>query len=838
MGMLDALAKQLYDQLPHGLSSLDWINNLLVQFNLPVCKSKGNAYYYLIIYLDNEFQRSDQPFSTKTIKYSLKVISNLISLYLYEYSGLENQLNSKLEEKENDRSTVKQIKLEPFSLEVTKERMLNIFSLISQKSFSFLIPVYNEHIIPILCSFSLLFNILLPFNKHDLIKGAITGLAKMGKEEKKKISQSISKIILFEEDGMKVFFDIFKPLLNQDIKIGFEVVSKLFCSFPSFISIDEYIFGLLKQFESVVHLLDKNQMTAISITIDKLFNLEQKKINSKESAVIVEEEKDDDAVLKYFSQSLSDFSWMFELNTSTNKNEEEEEVKTKINFDKFRNKIILLSSLSSDWIGEVLEKSLFISILIYFCISCWTSITDLNDSGKQIIKSFLSSNSSLLSSSIGQAFLFFSPLNCTKPKYKFIELDSEITMLRNDSSFDMNEIIPKFCEMLNGYPELIGDLFLQASSDLQSCSVEGKQILAQFLPFIEQNSTNRSVSLIFIQAFLEIYSKGVGEEEEEEEEDFLSYIYSVLPTLLCTSEENPFSKGEIDSLNRIHQLILKIDPSFSSLTKEILENSEKNKETSINFESTNLQPNIEEQINLDVILKQIKSDCIPSIAHGLVELKRIVTRSKDCCCFTIDLQMIFNILVERLDHSDSFVYLNVIKCFVEITHTYQQETISFLFGKIVEEQPTSLSLLERLLEIISQIINSFTNYFCSSFIDQFMKMFFKVFPQATSPIKTSLLSCLSVICEVNPYCLSPFMSDLFIICKEILFLPNEIQLKQSALLVIKYLIGSCGRGIFNFISFSQLNALYQHLNSQIESFQLIDELKELLEWLINLQESH
>ncbi len=95
----------------------------------------------MIIYLDNEFQRSDQPFSTKTIKYSLKVISYLISLYLYEYTGLENQLNSKLEEKENDRSVVKQIKLEPFSLEVTKERMLNIFSLISQKSFSFLIPV-------------------------------------------------------------------------------------------------------------------------------------------------------------------------------------------------------------------------------------------------------------------------------------------------------------------------------------------------------------------------------------------------------------------------------------------------------------------------------------------------------------------------------------------------------------------------------------------------------------------------------------------------------------------------------------------------------------------------
>ncbi len=54
----------------------------------------------------------------------------------------------------------------------------------------------------------------------------------MGKAEKKKISQSISKIILFEEDGMKVFFDIFKSLLNQDTKIGFEVVSKLFCSFP------------------------------------------------------------------------------------------------------------------------------------------------------------------------------------------------------------------------------------------------------------------------------------------------------------------------------------------------------------------------------------------------------------------------------------------------------------------------------------------------------------------------------------------------------------------------------------------------------------------------------
>ncbi len=78
--------------------------------------------------------------------------------------------------------------------------------------------------------------------------------------------------------------------------------------FPSFISIDEYIFGLLKQFESVVHLLDKNQMTAISITIDKLFNLEQKRIDLQESAVIVEEEKDDNAVLKYFSQSLSDLS--------------------------------------------------------------------------------------------------------------------------------------------------------------------------------------------------------------------------------------------------------------------------------------------------------------------------------------------------------------------------------------------------------------------------------------------------------------------------------------------------------------------------------------------------
>jgi hypothetical protein len=709
----------------------------LLRENKPALFSHHQDVLLALVVCFQDLLDSTEPIRIKDIQFILKSIKSALMYSLDEFSSFGLFAPAK-----------------EINISALQSRFDFLFlHLFQEPKATFLTPILNEHVIPFICILAVNFNLKHQIPFPDLLRGCINGIrfVKGLPTICKKISYFISSSLLNAENSLQILMQIFHQPLEADFPLASQKIIKILTAFPSFLTKEEYIQKMIPKLKAVLFSnTSSNAVKQISAQICLYFA-------SIEPLIVI---------------PTSAHSWLFS--------------KEQPQLEEFFNQIIFVYSLVShnqpECLANITESNSFLVCLIYLTHCLWTSLCEIVTIAKDLIKIALETlPEEHLKFCIVQGFLICSGIE--ECKYSFesaVGSDSQIALEPRGKVQEFSLVIDRFNSLLlEKNSNLFCHIFLELSSRKEGNEEKIKQILLALVPLIEQSiGTNREQSLIFIQSFLEIFIHS----ENSDEEEFLTTIYSVLPSIIFNPEhQQEFSANEVRSLNRIYELLNEKESQkdLRSMIEETLKN-----QIEIPKAPFTASP-------LEEIYFQISDSSIPTKAEGLVSLKRYI-QTKDNSFDSETVQEIYSKLLEALKETDSFVYLRAIKCMEALAYSYHSQIIPLLVCNL-NSYSSSKSI-----EVFAKIIESFGSFF-SKYADLFIEKALSILhaKETEDLLKAEILSLISLIFEHNPYALCAQANQLMIYCLYLLEKTSaDLEAKKGSLIVLKHLIAAAGKDVF------------------------------------------
>lgn len=311
---------------------------------------------------------------------------------------------------------------------------------------------------------------------------------------------------------------------------------------------------------------------------------------------------------------------------------------------------------------------------------------------------------------------------------------------------------------------------------------------------------------IIIENFLK-YWQNVNEETTPSE--LIQLVLSIISV---------FTTGTIELDYQVKQKLQVLLPGLDSL-KKLLVNTEIEEMIDslcvsiatylgIKTEKKNL---IEEVVDDEFCkaIRDINDPLIPVKAHGYVEMRKLIEK-KDPKCLQ-NLSKIIELSLRGLKSDDSYLYLAAINCMIALTVYQPKNTLEPLIEQFMSEKKLNVEDRLKIGEVLTKTIRNF-NELVPIYAPKLINAFLCGLKVCDNEIfKSSCLSNLGETCKLLNYSLQDNIFEILNCLSCLLETDKSVQVKRSAIMVLKMIIEGLNKDNFFKILGNSLTPLYKLL---------------------------